>query len=116
LVVAKIEIVGLKTNLDHREVKGVVTMNKAGLIKSLAEKENITTNQAGEIVNFIFNSFSQALEKGDRVEIRGFGSFLVKERKPRSARNPKTGQVIPVKARKLPVFKVGKGLKERVDL
>ena len=67
------------------------------------------------MVNTFFDSIKESLVNGDRVEVRGFGSFKVKEYKGYSGRNPKTGEVVEVKSKKLPVFKVGKELKELVD-
>jgi integration host factor subunit beta len=66
-------------------------------------------------VNVVFDSMSDSLAKGDRVEIRGFGSFKVKSYDSYQGRNPKTGEIIQVKQKKLPYFKVGKEMKERVD-
>ena len=91
-------------------------MNKSDLIKSLAEKQNLTEKQAADIVDLIFNSFSEALANGGRIEIRGFGSFVVKKYGAYKGRNPKTGKLISVTGKKLPFFKVGKELKEMVDL
>lgn len=67
------------------------------------------------IINTIFNSMTDALVRGDRIEIRGFGSFEVRTRKPRLGRNPKTGSSVNVSERKVPFFKVGKELRERVN-
>jgi integration host factor subunit beta len=67
------------------------------------------------VVNVVFDSMSDSLAKGDRVEIRGFGSFKVKSYNSYQGRNPKTGEIIQVKEKKLPYFKVGKEMKERVD-
>jgi integration host factor subunit beta len=91
-------------------------MHKSGLIKSLAKKQNISVDDAGRVVDFIFESFSDELGNGGRIEIRGFGSFYVKEYAPYKGRNPRTGEPISIKGKKLPVFKVGKELKERVNL
>ena len=66
-------------------------------------------------VNSIFDSISEALVDGDRVEIRGFGSFTVRERDSRDARNPKSGELVKIPAKKTPFFKTGKELRERVD-
>lgn len=67
------------------------------------------------IVNAVFDSMTEALARGERIEIRGFGSFVVKHRKAREGRNPKTGAIVPVAAKRVPFFKVGKELKLRVD-
>ncbi len=90
-------------------------MNKSELVEELSQRKNLTYKKAEQIVNLIFDSMSQALIDNDRIEIRGFGSFLVKDYKAYMGRNPKTGEVIEVNEKKLPFFKVGKELKERVD-
>lgn len=90
-------------------------MNKSELIESLAAKKALSFKKAEEIVNAVFGSMTDALLSGDRIEIRGFGSFVVKEYEAYTGRNPKTGESIPVKAKKLPFFKVGKELKEKVS-
>jgi integration host factor subunit beta len=90
-------------------------MNKSELIEALAAKKNISFKKAEEIINTIFESMSGALHSGERIEIRGFGSFVIKNYKPYIGRNPKTGEAITVKPKKLPFFKVGKELKEKVD-
>jgi integration host factor subunit beta len=90
-------------------------MNKSQLIEALAKAENLTIKKAEMVVNTMFNSVEDALVQGDRVEIRGFGSFKVKDYDGYQGRNPKTGEIIEVGQKKLPFFKVGKELKERVD-
>jgi len=89
-------------------------MNKSELIETLAEKKGISYKKSEEIINTIFDSLSEAMLAGDRIEIRGFGSFVINEYKSYTGRNPKTGESIDVKPKKLPFFKVGKELKERV--
>ena len=91
-------------------------MNKSQLIESLAKEENLPLKKAEEVVNTVFGEMEAALIRGDRVEIRGLGSFKIKEYDGYKGRNPKTGEVIEVRKKKLPFFKVGKELKERVDL
>ncbi|MEA5114636.1 MAG: integration host factor subunit beta [Geobacteraceae bacterium] len=90
-------------------------MNKSELIEALAERKNLSFKKAEDIINTIFESMSNALHAGERIEIRGFGSFVIKNYKPYVGRNPKTGEAITVKPKKLPFFKVGKELKEKVD-
>ncbi len=90
-------------------------MNKSELVESLANKKNLTYKKAEEIINLIFDSMTEALVDGGRIEIRGFGSFVVKDYKAYMGRNPKTGEVIQVLPKKLPFFKVGKELRERVN-
>jgi len=90
-------------------------MNKSDLIDVLRERAGLSRKEAEQAVFTFFNEISISLEKGDRVEIRGFGSFTVKRYKGYTGRNPKTGAPIRVPEKKLPFFKVGKELKERVD-
>ena len=91
-------------------------MNKSDLIEALSIDTGLTVRKAEEVVNMVFNDMTNALAKGDRVEIRGFGSFKVKKYKGYKGRNPKTGEIVKVKPKKLPFFKCGKDLKERVDI
>lgn len=91
-------------------------MNKSGLVEVVAQKSNISQKQAEEMINLIFDLMTQSLQKGHRIEIRGFGSFVVRDYKSYSGRNPRTNASIEVKPKKLPFFKVGKELKERVNL
>lgn len=91
-------------------------MNKSDLIEMLTEKlKSLSRKEVEVIVETIFDQMSQALTKGDRIEIRGFGSFEVRTREPRQGRNPKTGAAVYVNTRKVPFFKVGKELRERVN-
>ena len=94
---------------------GIYLMNKADLIEELSKKEDLTEKLAGEIVNLIFDGFTETLKKGGRIEIRGFGSFSVREYRPYTGRNPRTGKIVEVKPKRLPFFKVGKELKKMVD-
>ncbi len=89
-------------------------MNKSELIEQLAVSKDISNKRAEEVVNLIFSSMTEALATGDRIEIRGLGSFVIKDYESYTGRNPKTGDPITVKPKKLPFFKVGKELKERV--
>lgn len=90
-------------------------MNKSGLIDALSKKENLTEKKAIDVINLIFKGFNDELKKGGRIEIRGFGSFVVRKYDAYTGRNPKTGKNIEVAPKSLPFFKVGKELKERVD-
>jgi len=90
-------------------------MNKSDLIDALSEKEILAEKNASEIVNLIFGGFTDTLKKGGRIEIRGFGSFSVREYGAYTGRNPKTGTKTQVGPKKLPFFKVGKELRERVN-
>jgi integration host factor subunit beta len=91
-------------------------MNKSDLIAALAKKEGLADKHAAEIINLIFNGFTDALKNGGRIEIRGFASLHVREYDAYTGRNPKTGKIVDVKPKKLPFFKVGKGLKAMVDV
>lgn len=90
-------------------------MNKNELIESLKETNGLSKAMAGKIVDLFFNSMTDALAKGGRVEIRGLCTFFVKEYKGYNGRNPKTGEIVTVKAKRLPFFKPGLDLKIRVD-
>jgi integration host factor subunit beta len=90
-------------------------VNKSDLIEKLATRCGVSLLQAEEIVNLIYRKMRDTLVSGGRIEVRGFGSVVVKEYGAYEGRNPKTGETIPVPAKKLPFFKVGKELKERVD-
>lgn len=90
-------------------------MTKTELIDQVAEKSGLTKKDTGKAVDAIFSVLTEALSKGDKVQLVGFGSFEVKERSARMGRNPQTGAAIEIKARKVPVFKPGKALKEAVD-
>jgi len=90
-------------------------MKKTDLIDALAAKENLTDKRATDTINLIFAGFTDTLKRGDRIEIRGFGSFTVREYKGYAGRNPKTGGVVKVQPKKLPFFKVGKELKGMVN-
>jgi integration host factor subunit beta len=94
-------------------------MNKSdliqGLVKLTDQKENLSEKKATDVVNLIFKSLTDELKRGGRVEIRGFGSFVVREYDSYTGRNPKTGNSIKVAAKRLPFFKVGKELRENVN-
>ncbi len=90
-------------------------MNKLDLIATLKNEAGITKYEADEIVNLFFNEVSNALSNNDRVEIRGFCSFYIKKYKSYTGRNPKSGEKVTVSPKRLPFFKCGKELKDRVD-
>jgi integration host factor subunit beta len=91
-------------------------MTKSGLIEDVARQTpHISKKDTEVVVNTIFDSMIEALKEGDRIEIRGFGSFQVKVREAREGRNPKTGEPVHISAKRTPFFKVGKELKEMVD-
>jgi integration host factor subunit beta len=87
-------------------------MNKSELVKMLAEENALSADEAAMVVNSFFDGIRQALLEGRRVEIRGLGSFKIKEYKAYSGRNPKTGEIVAVAPKKLPFFRAGKDLKE----
>lgn len=91
-------------------------MNKSELIERLATRSGISLPQAEDVVNIVYKKMKDTMVDGGRVEIRGFGSFVVKNYMGYEGRNPKTGEKIPVAPKKLPFFKVGKELKERIDI
>ena len=91
-------------------------MNKSDLILEVAQRCEIPPKIAAQVVEIFFVSMAEALQQGDRVEIRGFGSFVSKHYDAYEGRNPKTGAKILVPEKRLPFFKVGKELKRRVDL
>jgi integration host factor subunit beta len=90
-------------------------MNKSELIEKLCEKCQLGQLQAEEVVNLIMDKMQDALANGRRIEIRGFGSFVVKDYDSYWGRNPKTGEKIWVNPKRLPAFKVGKELRERLN-
>ena len=91
-------------------------MTKRGLIDELVVLyPRFSRRDAEVMVNAVFDSLAEALRRGDRVEIRGFGSFVVKQRQARDGRNPRTGKRVSVAAKRVPFFKVGKELRLRVD-
>ena len=90
-------------------------MNKADLITALKNETDLTKSEAEAAVSLFFNEMANTLAKGDRVEIRGLCSFYVKQYKAYTGRNPRTGVLVRVESKKLPFFKCGKELMERVD-
>ncbi len=89
-------------------------MNKSELIEALAQKKDFSFKKSEEVINTIFESMSRALTAGERIEIRGFGSFVVKDYKPYTGRNPKTGEPIKVKPKKLPFSKSAKSSRKKL--
>ena len=90
-------------------------MTKSEMAEKLAEKLSIKKQQAEQVINIFTNSIIDALAKGDKVEIRGFGSFRVRQRAAKEGRNPKTGEKVFVPEKKVPFFKTGKDFRELVD-
>lgn len=90
-------------------------MNKLELVQALRDSNGLSKQEAEQVVNLFFNEMANSLEKGERVEIRGFCSFFVKGYGSYTGRNPKTGEKVKIASKKLPFFKAGKELKDRVD-
>lgn len=90
-------------------------MNKTDLINAVAEKSELSKKDAAKAVDAVFESITEALKKGNKVQLVGFGSFEVRERAARKGRNPQTGEEIDIPASKNPAFKPGKQLKDAVN-
>lgn len=90
-------------------------MTKSELIDAVAQRSQITKSRAEHVVNCVFDSMTESLERGEGIEIRGFGSFTVRPYGAYTGRNPRTGDPVRVLAKRLPFFKVGKELRELVN-
>ena len=90
-------------------------MTKAELVERVANQINLTKKQTEVVVNTVFSSITESLAEGKKVELRGFGSFRIRQRNARVGRNPKSGQKVDVPSKKVPFFKAGKELRELVD-
>ncbi|MCG6921857.1 MAG: integration host factor subunit beta [Acidobacteriota bacterium] len=90
-------------------------MTKAELVDEIAQKADLTRKHSEVIVDAVFSSIVEALQGGDKIELRGFGSFRVRHRASRTGRNPKTGEGVLVPAKKVPYFKPGKELRELIN-
>ena len=90
-------------------------MTKAELVEKVSDRIDLTKKETERIVNLVFGSIADALSTGEKVELRGFGSFRVRNRESRDGRNPKTGTTVHIPAKKVPFFKAGKELREIVD-
>ena len=90
-------------------------MNKGDLIDAVATAADMSKTEAGDAVNAVFDSIKKALSDGGSVSIAGFGSFVVRDRKARMGRNPKTGEPLPIPASRAAAFKAGKALKDAVN-
>lgn len=100
-------------NGDGADAAGVMT--KAELVDEVARVVQLTKKQAETIVNIVFDSIVDSLRAGQKIELRGFGSFRLRSRKSRTGRNPKTGEKVEVPSKKIPYFKPGKELKELIN-
>ncbi len=89
-------------------------MTKADIVDQIADRTGLTKKDVADTVDEFLDAVSKALSNGQHIEIRGFGTFKVKDRKSRLARNPRTGEAVPVPPRRVPVFKVSKELKDQV--
>ena len=92
-----------------------MTMTKADLVETVADAADVPRKQADEVVQVILESIITALRRNEKVELRGFGAFSVKQRDARMGRNPRTGDPVPVDAKRVPFFKTGKELRERLN-
>jgi integration host factor subunit beta len=90
-------------------------MTKAELVEEVARVSELTKKHSEVIVNTVFDSITQALQSDDKIELRGFGSFRIRQRRSRQGRNPKTGDKVDVPAKRIPYFKPGKELKELIN-
>lgn len=90
-------------------------MTKAEMVEKVSSKINLTKKDTERVVNIVFGSIISALAEGDKVELRGFGSFRVRSRDSRDGRNPRTGATVQIPPKKVPFFKAGKELREMVD-
>ena len=90
-------------------------MTKAELVELIAEKINLTKKDTERVVNIVFENIMKALADGDKVELRGFGSFRVRSRNSRDGRNPRTGEAVAIPPKNVPFFKAGKELRQMVD-
>ena len=100
---------------DLNETPKPGVMTKAELVDEVAQAVLLTKKQAEMIVNIVFDSIVQSLRSGEKIELRGFGSFRLRSRKSRTGRNPKTGEKVEVPPKKIPYFKPGKELKELIN-
>lgn len=101
-------------NNEKRRIERRYTMNKSELVAAIVEKTGSTKKDAEAIMNATFEAISDALANGDKVSLIGFGNFEVRERAAREGKNPQTGEKIQIAACKVPAFKPGKALKDRV--
>ena len=102
-------------HLDHEDRPAAGVMTKAELVDEVARVVQLTKKQAETIVNIVFDSIVDSLRAGQKIELRGFGSFRLRSRKSRTGRNPKTGEKVEVPSKKIPYFKPGKELKELIN-
>ena len=104
-----------ESGAEPKEASKPGVMTKAELVDEVAQAVQLTKKQAEQIVNIVFDSIVQSLRSGEKIELRGFGSFRLRSRKSRTGRNPKTGEKVDVPSKKIPYFKPGKELKELIN-
>lgn len=104
-----------KRHLPHPRLEGRKSMNKNDLVNEVSKKTGLTKEKTGNIIDALTDSIVTTLARGEKVTLVGFGTFQVTERKARRGRNPRTGEVIEISAKKLPKFKVGKSLRKAVE-
>ncbi len=107
----------LKGNMDEQDVAVALggSMTKAELVEEVSRVSDLTKKHSEVIVDTVFRSIITALHRGEKIELRGFGSFRLRRREPRKGRNPKTGDKVDVPPKKVPYFKPGKELKELIN-
>lgn len=108
-------ILNSESGAEPKEASKPGVMTKAELVDEVAQAVQLTKKQAEQIVNIVFDSIVQSLRSGEKIELRGFGSFRLRSRKSRTGRNPKTGEKVDVPSKKIPYFKPGKELKELIN-
>lgn len=104
-----------ESNVDPNDSPKPGVMTKAELVDEVAQAVQLTKKQAETIVNIVFDSIVGSLRSGEKIELRGFGSFRLRSRKSRTGRNPKTGEKVDVPSKRIPYFKPGKELKELIN-
>ena len=107
-------LVDVDDGMKEEPRNGVMT--KAELVEEVARAVQLTKKQAEIIVNVVFDSIVESLRSGEKIELRGFGSFRLRNRKSRLGRNPKTGERVEVPSKRIPYFKPGKELKEMINV
>jgi integration host factor subunit beta len=107
----------LRHNMDDQEMSAALggSMTKAELVEEVSRVSDLTKKHSEVIVDTVFRSIITALHRGEKIELRGFGSFRLRRREPRKGRNPKTGDKVDVPPKKVPYFKPGKELKELIN-
>ena len=101
--------------MDEGDPVAVGSMTKAALVEEVASVAELTKKHSEVIVDTVFRSIIEALHRGEKIELRGFGSFRLRRRQPRKGRNPKTGDKVDVPSKQVPYFKPGKDLKELIN-